>query len=243
MLRNGESQKANQLLNQVFKNESKEILKPIVKPMNEISKQELWKCFTQTFYEMNGKAFQQDQDAIKNLKVLFFYFLQDEKFFECENLRADITIPSFKKGLLIIGGFGLGKSNYFKVFEKVFRRFASLRFKFYTTNELVQKYESCQKPLDKDYFFKEVKRKRMFIDEINSERLASNYGHFDVVEEVLISRYDNKLITFASCNYNSYDACAKQTLEDLGLRYGSRIYDRFHEIFNIIEFTGLSYRR
>lgn len=243
MVRIGEYQNAGQLLGQMFSNKNLEIEKPIAKSKHEISKQELWKYFTKTFYEMNGKEFQQDEDALKNLKVLFYYFLQDKKFFDCENLRSDITIPSFKKGLLIIGGFGLGKSEYFKVFEKIFNKYSSLRLKFYTAKGLVQQYESCQNPFDKDYFFKDVKRKRMFIDDINSERLASNYGHFDAVEEVLINRYDNKLITFASCNYSSNDQCAKKTLEDLGLRYGSRIYDRFHETFNIIEFSGLSYRR
>jgi DNA replication protein DnaC len=243
MIRIGETKKTGQLLNQMFKKEKILTSKHVIKQMNEMSKDELWKIFTKTFYEMFGKEFQKDEDALKNLKVLFYYFLQDEKFFECENLRADITIPSFKKGLLIIGGCGLGKSDYLSVFEKVFKNCPSLRFKFYTSKELVQKYEMCQTPLDKDYFFRDVMRKRMFIDDINSERIASNYGKIDVIEEVLANRYDKKLTTFASCNYTNSDKCVRQTLVDLGLRYGGRIYDRLYQIFNVVEFGGLSYRR
>lgn len=243
MIRIGETQKTGQLLNQMFKKEKIQSSKHVIKQMNEISKEKLWKIFTKTFYEMFGKEFQKDEAALKNLKVLFYYFLRDEKFFECENLRTDITKPSFGKGLLIIGGYGLGKSDYFKVFEKVFQNYPSLRFRFYTAKGLVRKYERCQTPLDKDCFFKDVERKLMFIDDISSERLASNYGKIDVIEEVIVLRYDKKLITFTSCNYSNTDKCVNQTLHDLGLRYDGRIYDRFHEIFNIIEFKGLSYRR
>ncbi|NRD19335.1 hypothetical protein HNV08_04680 [Winogradskyella eckloniae] len=243
MQRIGETQKTGQLLNRMFKDKKTQSSKIVIKQMDEISKAELWKIFTRTFFNMYGKKLKQDEDALKNLKVIFYYFLRDEKFFKCKNLRSDITTPSLKKGLLIIGGYGLGKSNYFEVFEKVFQNFPSLRFKFYTSKELVQNYEMCQTPLDKEWFFKDVNRKYMFIDDINSERLASNYGKVDVIEEVLANRYDKKLTTFASCNYTNSDKCAQQTLEDLGLRYGGRIYDRLHEIFNIIEFVGVSYRR
>jgi DNA replication protein DnaC len=175
--------------------------------------------------------------------VLFCYFLRDEKFFKCENLRGDISIPSFKKGLLIIGGFGLGKTDYFKVFENIFKNYSHLRFKFYTSKALVHQFEICQTPMDRESFFKDSERKLMFIDDISSERLASNYGRVDTIEEIIINRYDKKLRTFASCNYTSSDNCALKTLQDLGLRYGGRLYDRFHEMFNIIEIKGTSYRR
>ncbi|MCG8182762.1 hypothetical protein [Tenacibaculum piscium] len=243
MLRIRDNKTANQLITEVFKNKKTVILQNIRKPMNELTKNEMWEKFKEIFHSMFGKEFKEDQDAIYNIKVLFYYFLQDRKFFKCENLRTDITIPSFQKGLLIIGGYGLGKTDYFKVFEKVFEKYANYRFKFYTSKDLVTKYELCQTAFDKDFFLKDVNRKRMFIDDISSERLASNYGKIDVIEEILSNRYNKNRITFASCNYSNNKECAKETIENLGVRYGPRIYDRLYEIFNVIEFRGKSYRR
>ena len=242
-MRTNDMQKTNQKISQIITNSNyQKKIKQMISNTN-FSKKELWHCFQKTFQEMHGKEFQNDEGAINNLKTLFFYFLKDNQFFKCENLRADISIPSFNKGLLIIGGYGLGKTDYFKVFERIFKSYPHLRFKFYTSKALVHLYEICQTPLDKQSFFKDTERRIMFIDDISSERVASNYGHIDIVDEVIINRYDNKLRTYASCNYTSNDNCAKQTLEALGLRYGGRMYDRFHEMFNIIEFKGTSYRR
>jgi DNA replication protein DnaC len=242
MMRIRESQSVNKILMNVLSNNEVNEFDKKINPVFNFSKKELWQKFLETFYNMFGKNFIHDEYTINNLKVLFYYFLKDDNFYKCDNLRGDIIKPSFGKGLLIIGGFGLGKTDYFKVFEKVFEKFNNYRFKFYSSKELVTKYELSQTPFDKKYFFKDISRKRMFIDDIASERIASNYGKFNVIEEVLSHRYDNKLLTFASCNYLDKNQDVKTTIEELGVKYGSRIYDRLFENFNIIEFTGKSYR-
>lgn len=216
--------------------------KKAMKSNKNYDKGQLWKKFLKKFYEIHAKHFKQDEEAIKNIKVLFHYFLQEKEFFECENLRHDISEPSFGKGLLIIGGYGLGKTDFFKVFEAIFNDYPDLRFKFFTAKGLVRDFEKCQTPLDKEHFFKNTERKQIFIDDINSESKASNYGKRDVIEEILYNRYDYRLRTFVTCNYTTPDNCALRTLEDLGKRYGGRIYDRFFEMFNIIEFKGKSLR-
>lgn len=242
MLRIGEIQTISQLIDQVPKNKRPEKPQNIINELNKFSKDQMWQKFVETFYAMYSKEFIQDERIINNLKVIFFYFLKDENFFECDNLRGDIIKPSFEKGLLIIGGYGVGKTDYFKVFEKVFEEFNNYRFKFYSSKELVNKYEFCQTPFDKDYFFKDISRKRMFIDDISSERIASNFGKIDIIEEVLSIRYDKRLVTYASCNFSDESFSSQKTLEDLGVRYGPRMYDRFYEMVNIIEFTEKSYR-
>nr|WP_321221986.1 hypothetical protein [uncultured Psychroserpens sp.] len=241
-MRNNDVQRTNQIINQLKTNFGSQITKKKLKPVENLSKQSLWNYFVDGFQTTYGKKFLNDIDSLNNLKILFYYFLRDESFLECDNLRKDISTPSFNKGLLIIGGYGLGKTDYFKVFESIFKNYPDLRFKFYTSKELVHKYEICEKPMDKQYFFKDVERKLMLIDDISSERTASNFGKVDVIDEVLIHRYDNKLRTFVTCNYTNDGNCAQQTLIDLGLRYGSRMYDRFYEMFNIVEFKGTSYR-
>lgn len=241
MLVNEEVQKGNQLVSLVF-NKKKSVSQKVMNLTNKFSKNKMWKMFLHTFYKKYGYDFIRNEKTIQNIKILFYYFLQDEEFFKCENLRGDISQPSFQKGLLIIGGYGLGKTDYFAIFEEIFKYYSDLRFKCYTAESLVLKYEHCTSAVEKDYFFKDVSRPKMFIDDLASERFASNYGKVDVIKDVLSNRYNKRLLTYASCNYTNSDQCSKKTLEDLGSHYGPRIYDRFFEMFNIIEFKGKSYR-
>ncbi|RLJ61600.1 DNA replication protein DnaC [Lacinutrix venerupis] len=215
----------------------------IIQKSKSLEKQQLWSFFCKIFRDMCGKELKKDECTIANLKVLFLFFLRDKEFFKCKNLRQDISVASFDKGILIIGGYGLGKTDFFKVFEELFKHYPSLKYKFFTSKELVHKYEICQTPMDKKSFFKSVERNLMFIDDIGSERIGSNYGKIEVLDEVLSHRYDKKLVTYASCNYTNSEFCAKQTLIDIGKRYGGRLHDRLFEMFNIIEFEGVSYRR
>lgn len=240
-MRTNKTEMAGNLMSEIIVKNKRN--KKVEKMKISLTKEQLWTYFLSTFFDLYGKKLLITEEVKKNLKALFFYFLKDDKFFDCENLRGDISLPSFSKGLLIIGSFGLGKTDYFEAFEKVFYSHPYLRFKSYTSKSLVLKYETCTTPLDKECFFKEMERPLIYIDDISSERKASNYGLVDVLDEVIINRYDNKLRTYASCNYTTPDNCAKQTLTDLGLRYGGRMYDRFHEMFNIIEFKGKSFRR
>lgn len=213
-----------------------------MKDEKKYDRDSLWRNFLSKFNEIHGKKLMLSEESIKNLSVIFYYFLKEKKFFKSVNLRKDISEPSFDKGLLIIGGYGLGKTDFFKVFEAVFNVYPDLRFKFFTAKGLVRDFEKCQTPFDREHFFKKTERKQLFIDDINSEQEASNYGKKDVIEEILYNRYDYRLRTFVTCNYTNSDNCTIRTLEDLGKRYGGRIYDRLFEMFNVIEFKGRSLR-
>lgn len=219
------------------------INKNIKKPLQPFTKEQLWNEFNCEFKNIYGKEFIKSSTSLENIKTLFLYFLRDPAFFECENLRTDLSCPSFKKGLLIVGGVGIGKTAYMKVFEKIFSKYPGLRFKGYHAKGLVNLYESCAKPFDKSYMMNTFVRPGLFIDDINSERIASNYGNCNVVEEVLFSQYEKGNKTFATTNHTNSENDMVKTLMDLGQIYGSRMYDRFFEMFNIIDFTGKSNRR
>lgn len=214
-----------------------------MRPQELITKKELWHLFINTFKKLHGIELIQNTNSKHNLKALFLYFLQHEDFFSCENLRKDLSEPSFKKGILIIGGYGVGKTNFMKVFEEIFKNYRDLRFKYYSSKDVVLEYNHCQTPDDKSSYFFDLQRPVLYLDDINSENIASNYGKVEIIEEILMNRCELNLKTFASCNYTSEKNCASQTLLDLGERYGGRLFDRFHEMFNIIEFHGQSFRR
>lgn len=212
-------------------------------PPKNMSKEELWLLFLTTFKKLYAKKFDSYPTSINNLKVIFLYFLQHDDFFKCKNLRVDLSIPSFKKGFLIVGGSGLGKTDFMKVFEEIFKNYRNLRFKYYSSKNVVSEYNKCQTPDDKSSYFFDLQRPVLYLDDINSENIASNYGKVEIVEEILMNRCELNLKTFASCNFTTEEKCASQTLNDLGRRYGGRLFDRFHEMFNIIEFHGQSYRK
>ena len=218
------------------------IKKNIKKPPIPPTKEQLWFTFKTAFYKMYGKQFIENEHTLKNIKTLFYYFLNDPEFYNCENLIKGLNTPDFNKGLLIIGGVGIGKTDYFKVFESVFKQYEPFRFKMYSSKLLVRDYEKCSIPLEKDYFFKDKDRKRLCIDDMGSENNASNYGTFNVVGNVLSNRYDKNLITHVTTNFASSSNDVEETLHVLGKRYGHRIYDRLFEMFNIIIFTGPSLR-
>lgn len=207
------------------------------------TKKELWNEFVIEFEEEFGVKFSESPENLNNIKVLFFYFLKDCLFFKCDNLMSELSIPSFKKGLMIVGSYGIGKTAYLRVFEKIFKKHRALRFRGYSAKDLVKEYEASLIPFDRAYMLDNVIRPRLFIDDINSERVASNYGNCDVIEEILFKQNERKYVSYVTCNHTNPDNNIKLTLTDLGKRYGGRLHDRFFEMFNIIVFTGKSMRR
>ena len=84
-----------------------------------LKNQSLWILFKSNFKITNNKPFEISEFTIKNLEPIIYYFSKDERFFECYNLKKEFSVPSFDKGLLIIGNFGNGKTSTMKVFENI----------------------------------------------------------------------------------------------------------------------------
>jgi len=208
------------------------------------TKKELWETFKYYFFNLNGKGFIENNQTVENVRTLFYYFLKDEMFFQCPNLIGELSIPSFDKGLLIIGGFGIGKTAYMKAFEKCFEKYSPHRFKIYSTNDVVTMFESCDRFDDRNTFFDKMSLGKLLFDDFNSERLANNFGKVDLLKEIIEKRYMNQKLTHITCNYaDGFDMDVEKTLKEFAERYGSRVYDRLFEMFNIVTFSGKSLRR
>jgi len=207
-------------------------------------KKSFWKFFKKNFAELNGKALVVTNEFLENAKPLFYYFLGFDDFFKCSRLCEDISEPKFEKGLLIIGGCGVGKTVIMRTFEKCYKYDHKNRFKMFTANEIVNMYEKCTTQYDKDAFFKRMKSGTICIDDLFTERVANNFGKVDVLKEILEERYALGKKTYITCNYaDGFDGDVEATLQVFARRYGNRVYDRFFEMFNIIEFKGKSQRR
>ncbi len=215
--------------------------KPVISP-EKLTKNILWKSFTFSFFKNEGKPFKSTQDTLENIIPLFYYFLGDlENFKKCKNVNH-ISKPGLNKGVLIIGTYGNGKTSVFKAMESALRS-TNIRFKGYTANEVVNKFEACQNPLDKEEFYKTMNYGTRYFDDVKTERTANNYGRAELMKDILEARYINKVRTYITCNYkDGADGDVEIALLEFQGKYGNRVYDRLFEMFNIIVFTGDSFR-
>jgi len=218
-------------------------------PDVSVTAEDLYKMFVKLFKSEVGKEFdKQNKEMLDNLLPLIFYFSKDERFFECNNLTK-LSEPSFDKGLLIIGGYGNGKTTAMLLFEMIFKSAKGLAFKGFTTNEVVTLYEACENDSSISDFNKRMKFGKRYFDDLGTERDASRYGKVNAMKEILEARYinrkdDSKIHTYITMNYaEQYPGDAEKALDFIGDKYGSRMYDRIFEMFNIIEFKGKSFRK
>ena len=231
----------------------------------ELNKSTLYHGFLQAFKTLTGNEFEKTPDTLENLEVIVKYFAQDDDFKNCQRLVTSIPgfsiplEPSFKKGLLIIGNYGNGKSTILKCFELIINHnykiavekywdnvldWKNARFKIANCHDLVSEFEGFSTPEEKKLFYQKYSSFRYSFDDLKKENLASNYGITNVIKTVLEKRYDGKAKTFGTCNYPENELNdLNKALFEFSSKYGGHVYDRVFEMFNIIEFKGKSFRK
>ena len=167
----------------------------------------------------------------------------NDKSFEVGNF-------SLKKGLLILGNVGSGKTMFLKILEN-----SKINPYVYITEDKVKLdyqlggvkkisqygYNSYEIDLSKEQKVRDVNKPIVYcFDEFgDGEKIIDHFGtKIDVMRKIIMDRYDeffdNGLRTIISTNL---------TMEQIKERYGSRIEDRFNELFNRIIFKGKSRRK
>jgi len=151
-----------------------------------------------------------------------------------------------KKGLMIIGNVGTGKSLFMKAMQ-IFTGYITKvnRFNIYTSRQvmndfLVNGYESFDKYLFNENTSAQKNPYHIAIDDIG--RMDENVMNFgtkkNVIQEILADRYEiyksHGKLTFVTTNLNS---------EKLEEYYGEWIRSRAREMFNIIKITGKDKRK
>lgn len=208
-----------------------------------VTAKQLYKAFKANFETVTGKEFKIVDETIENLEPIIYYFSKDERFFQCKNL-SKLSVPSFEKGLLMIGTYGNGKTSTLRVFEHIFKPIKSMTFKGYTANDVVNMFEKCDSDVDRNEFEAKMWRGKRFFDDVKTEKMASNYGKINLFKEIIEERYSRKLITHLTANFKEgFEGDLEAAIDEFGEKYGSRVYDRVFEMFNIIEFKGKSFRK
>lgn len=179
-----------------------------------------------------GKQFTIDDDNRAIIEMLCYYFTET------------VGTLNLHKGLLLVGGVGIGKStlmNFFRRNQKASYRMISCRdIESDFSSEGERSVKNCSYNLtiavNSDPFgHQEI---GYCFDDLGTEANAKHYGHEkNVMAEIILNRYDNNL------PYHFTHITTNLTAEDLKTQYGTRVTDRMREMFNIITFPSDSKSR
>jgi DNA replication protein DnaC len=174
-------------------------------------------------FNPNFRIHPEDYEIIFQLLV---YFLKD-------TANAEKYGISFRKGILLSGPVGCGKTSLMNLIKFILP--AESRFIVKSCREISFEFIQDGYTIIRKYstlsFVKEVPRIYCF-DDLGTESSLKYFGNeCSVMAEVLLSRYDlfisKRMLTHITTNLNSDE------IEDM---YGTRVRSRLREQFNLIAF-------
>lgn len=191
--------------------------------------------------EPNFKVTEHNSDT---LKLLLMYFTRNPAFITKLKDISGIE-GSFKKGIMLIGAVGTGKSLMFRIFKEYTKVILGTNsFQMHTAIDIIDNVNvSGIEYLDKySHNFNEKKPYpiRCYIDDIAAKNeIIQHYGtKVNVIEQLLSLRYNlqQRYGTLTHASSNKYP-------NEFRALYDDRIADRMKEMFNIIELKGESFRK
>jgi len=230
----------------------KKVSSPPIKKEFNFSADQLFIAFKKAYKINEGVDFIINEETKENIKTLIYYFSRDNRFLKCKNLHRTFdygkivkeSIPSFDKGIIIIGNYGNGKSSGMKAFQRIFAPFDNLKFRMYLASEVVDNYECCSTQDDKRQFWYLMNKDVIYYDDVKREGIASNYGKANLFKGIIEKREARRLKTYITCNFNEeFPNDINAALLEFGEKYESYIFDRLFSAYNIIEFKGKSFRK
>lgn len=169
-------------------------------------------------------------DHNKNvIRLLNIYFSKNDIL-----MKNDFPQYSTRKGLLIVGKCGTGKTMLLKIYKEIIKNIKSQAFRIITANEVVRNFDESGSQALKMYL-----SHRIMFDDFGSENIGKHYGKDEEVFKTIIEeRYnlyiDKGLPTYLTSNLS---------MSQIQHRYGDRVSSRIKEMFNVILLTGNDRRK
>lgn len=210
---------------------------------SSIDSKELYQLFRKKFIEIEGQEFVVTDESKSLVFTLIYFFQKKDNFYKSSLLYSyPKTRIDLNKGLLIVGGFGCGKTSILRVFQHIINDNNLVNLKFTTTVDAVSKFESIED--ENLYDFKErLYKGHLIIDDLLGEKQASRYGKSEFFEEILFQRLENKTLnSVITMNYDSENPNNMEFAINKLSRYGGRVFDRILGSFNFVELHGKSFR-
>lgn len=164
------------------------------------------------------------------ITMLCYYFSEDPRF---EAAGFDL-----RKGIILFGGVGVGKTTLMRAFSRNQRSSYVIKMCRQIEDEFSQDGDKVLKVYSAPYYPKDIQanpfRHREFgicFDDLGTEPISKYYGKdTNTMAEVILNRYDNELpgpLTHITTNLSP---------DEIKEKYGTRATDRMREMFNLIRF-------
>lgn len=152
-------------------------------------------------------------------------FINDANTHEKINRVARWMFSSDKRGLILMGTMGNGKSTMLRIINRLFKGAST----FGDAQDIFDHYKKSQGSMR--YWEEPL----LLIDDIGIEPFRCLvYGEeYYPISRLLLHRYDKQLTTIIATNLD---------IEDIAERYGDRVVDRMKETFCVIKYEHESYR-
>ena len=149
-----------------------------------------------------------------------------------------------KKGVLLIGSIGIGKSALMRVFHRMFKD-TDRKFKWVSGLELKDLSETMTVGEIKNLYGYGLKCD-LYIDDIGFTIDVKRYGNtVNIISEIIMDRYElfisSGFKTHLSSNIAPFST--DNTVSTIDKIYGSRVLDRIKEISELVSWSGTSLRK
>jgi DNA replication protein DnaC len=193
----------------------------------------------------SGKPFKIDNDNRQIAELLCLYFASDPNFEKLKDFNG--LNYSLNKGLCLMGNVGVGKTFMMGVFHLNQNQSYVMVNCRKIEGLWVDQMSAKEKPLQNviDQYSREIKASingnpfgqqvlGVCFDDLGTEtRPSKAYGEEKhVLAEILMNRYESGL------PFNYTHITTNLSAHDIGIEYGTRVKDRFREMFNLIQFNN-----
>jgi len=151
-----------------------------------------------------------------------------------EIMRMCFSPLTLSKGGVICGSRGIGKTLNLDIFSVINTNLFQIQTQCYEVNEIELNY----KVKGADYLDRIIDLPCLVINDAGAESILNDYGTTrNLIADILLLRYR----LYQRKGFKTY-LTTNMSWEKLGQHYGSKLSDRFKEMFNAIEIIGDSKR-
>jgi len=149
--------------------------------------------------------------------------------------------PTNKKGFLIIGSCGVGKTHLAVAFIRAIVKEKGVSSLFYDFRDLLSEIKASFKSstsVESSILKPVLEKEILVLDELGAEKITE--WTRDTLAFIINRRYNENLTTIFTSNWLDDAESDEETLED---RIGYRLRSRLYEMCRVIEIVGEDYRK